>query len=375
MEPNYIITTATVPENREHRYYWIERTIDDPEIIRALNTAIIEHTEDADKACKNPTRLMRLGGTVNFPNADKRKKGRIDEVAMGKAKRFPPYTLQTLQDIFKVAEKPAVKTAQLPTRQNNNNRYIESAVKGEIANLAQTPEGGRNNQLNRSAYALAGLLPADEVRKALLPVALNIGLTQDEIEKTIDSACRAATPREIPERQSPIKRPALDPQESKDRLERIVERAKDDPGEAYQPDVLEALADLMENDFPAWVTLRAKLKRVGVGVTMLESQIKKGDGEADSPDHLDLAREVVSNLGEGNIKSESAHVFMYHPNAGVWKTTEDRELKQTTQRVMEQSGQPVSRSLIDAVARPSPEWLALFLCRLHRLQKSQIEIV
>lgn len=349
MEPNYIVTTATVPETREHRYFWIEQTIDDPEVIRVLNAGIIAQTEDADPACKNPTRLMRLAGTINFPNADKRKKGRIDEVATGKAERFPPYALQTLRGTFKVVEKPAVKTAHLPMRQDHNDRYIESAIKGEIANLAQTPEGGRNDQLNKSAFALAGLLPPGEVKAALLPVALNIGLPRDEIEKTIDSACRAASPRENPERQKPIKKTALDPQERQDRLEGIVERAKDDPGEAYQPEILEAFADLMENDFPAWVTLRARLKRVGVGVTMLEAQIKKNDGELAEPDHLDLAREVVSNLGEGNIKSESAHVFLYHKSLGFWKTTEDRELKQTTQRIMERLGQPVSRALIDAV--------------------------
>lgn len=77
--------------------------------------------------------------------------------------------------------------------------YIQAAIDGEVSSLAQAQEGTRNDQLNKSAFALSGLLPPDQVRNILRPVALNIGLSAPEIDATLASAAKSATPRRIPE--------------------------------------------------------------------------------------------------------------------------------------------------------------------------------
>lgn len=137
----------------------------------------------------------------------------------------------------------------------------------------------------------------------------------------------------------------------KDPLDGIVERAKDDPGEAYKPDVLEALADLKKNDLPAWISLRQKLKRAGVGISMLEQEMSKSnpDSENDDPDHITLAREVIEQAGYGNLLGTVAHVWRWREGFGVWRPIVDRELKQVVQRSLEIYGAEISRSLVDAV--------------------------
>lgn len=105
---------------------------------------------------------------------------------------------QKLLDLIARKVPPSAPPVTALGNDNAGDRYIQSAINGEVAALARAQEGGRNDQLNRSAFALSGLLPAGEVREILRPVALNIGLSASEIDKTLDSAARSATPRDIP---------------------------------------------------------------------------------------------------------------------------------------------------------------------------------
>lgn len=85
--------------------------------------------------------------------------------------------------------------------------YAQAALEAELAALRGAGEGGRNDQLNRSAFALAqlvagGALAEDLVKRQLQGTAYAIGLDGAEIDATIESAFKAgmATPRTPPER-------------------------------------------------------------------------------------------------------------------------------------------------------------------------------
>ncbi len=85
-------------------------------------------------------------------------------------------------------------------------RYAKAALRDEVLILASTPEGGRNDQLNKSAFALgqlvaAGLLSEAEVVNDLSRAADCAGLDAEEICRTIISGLDAGRkhPREIPE--------------------------------------------------------------------------------------------------------------------------------------------------------------------------------
>lgn len=80
--------------------------------------------------------------------------------------------------------------------------YGQSALVRELTILRNTQEGSRNDQLNRSAHALAqlaagGQVHAAETKRALHHAAHSIGLEADEIEQTLESGWRtgALTPR------------------------------------------------------------------------------------------------------------------------------------------------------------------------------------
>ncbi len=81
-------------------------------------------------------------------------------------------------------------------------RYVAAAIRSELHALAQAREGTRNDQLNRSAFAIAGFvhagfIPADWAIGKLESCAREIGLEPTEIRRTIESAFRKAPAREL----------------------------------------------------------------------------------------------------------------------------------------------------------------------------------
>ena len=85
-------------------------------------------------------------------------------------------------------------------------RYCAAAITAELRCLASTGPGQRNEQLNRSAYAVAqfvaaGTVPEDWARGELEGTAVQIGLPVIEARRTIGSAFAAGlqNPRELPQ--------------------------------------------------------------------------------------------------------------------------------------------------------------------------------
>lgn len=83
--------------------------------------------------------------------------------------------------------------------------YAAAAVAGELDGLHKTPPGQRNTALNTAAFKLgrlsgAGTLDVSTARVRLTEVGHAIGLTPDEVSRTIESGLRAgmAQPRFIP---------------------------------------------------------------------------------------------------------------------------------------------------------------------------------
>jgi len=69
-------------------------------------------------------------------------------------------------------------------------------------------------------------------------------------------------------------------EEIRDPLEDLVERVQEDPGAAFVPTVVEALADLKKKDRAAFETLRSRLKRAGCRVTAIDEAIDEENGDA-----------------------------------------------------------------------------------------------
>lgn len=84
--------------------------------------------------------------------------------------------------------------------------YGLAARRNMLAELEEAPEGGRNDALNKAAFAMAqleagGELARDPALTALMDVALSIGLTTWEARNTIESGWTAGVevPRQAPQ--------------------------------------------------------------------------------------------------------------------------------------------------------------------------------
>jgi len=112
-----------------------------------------------------------------------------------------------LQALFPRKKRPSGQHMALPPMPRDQGQpYATKALASELADLANTPEGGRNGQLNESAFNLAqlvagGYLAREVVWDALRDTALAIGLEPGEVEATLASGFKAgeAQPRYVPD--------------------------------------------------------------------------------------------------------------------------------------------------------------------------------
>ena len=68
-------------------------------------------------------------------------------------------------------------------------------------------------------------------------------------------------------------------EEIPDPLDGLVEKSAEDPGAAFTPEVLERLVALKAEDRAAFEALRAKLKKAGCRVTVLDEAIMEESGD------------------------------------------------------------------------------------------------
>ena len=102
---------------------------------------------------------------------------------------------------------PEVKPAAPAVVTGDGTAYGLAVLNEEIDQLRASRVGRRNDQLNRSAFALAQLVGGGELlesaaRSALFAAALTVGLNEPEVRQTLDSAFRAGLrrPRYAPHR-------------------------------------------------------------------------------------------------------------------------------------------------------------------------------
>src|SRR5206468_595909 len=94
-----------------------------------------------------------------------------------------------------------------------------------------------------------------------------------------------------------------------DLLEKLVEKAKTDPGAPFEPEVLASLADLEEKQPAQFHKLRAELKAAGVLVSSLDKKIAKlnGGGAGREPSHTDVLIGLMSETKLFHTADETAY--------------------------------------------------------------------
>lgn len=197
----------------------------DPEH-RALIAAVIDYFHknfDVDEKCKNPARLMCLPGTVKCKGEHSPDLGRPWRLAtLDKPWRtrdeIPSLDLKAWTKDRGIQVVPPTPGGTPLVGANGNGKvarngthpkahprgYVGVAIQKELDRVRSAPPGVRNDQLNKSSFALGQLVGANAIDRAdiinqLMEAGLTAGLEQGEASKTIDSGIDRgiADPRDI----------------------------------------------------------------------------------------------------------------------------------------------------------------------------------
>lgn len=96
------VKTGTIPDTRAHVYWELSEWCHDLDQWRAMQTTIAAHFA-SDPAVINPSRIMRVAGTITYPAAKKRERGYVSElVTLNTDYNEPrlPVTLEQMARVF-----------------------------------------------------------------------------------------------------------------------------------------------------------------------------------------------------------------------------------------------------------------------------------
>jgi hypothetical protein len=102
------------------------------------------------------------------------------------------YAKERLQNYQKKEPIAKTKTEISASKEFKSNKYANKSLSEELQKLSNTPNGKRNDQLNRSAFRLGQLIACGDLDESnvtsnLLATATSIGLNQSEANHTIQS--------------------------------------------------------------------------------------------------------------------------------------------------------------------------------------------
>lgn len=99
------VTTGRTPETRVHVYWSLQDPVYDLDEWRAMQVRVAGHF-NSDRSVINPSRIMRVGGTVTYPAKKKRERGYVSELTTFRSDYEDPrepVTLDQMGRVFKAA--------------------------------------------------------------------------------------------------------------------------------------------------------------------------------------------------------------------------------------------------------------------------------
>ena len=181
------VMTGTVPSPRPH-VYW--RCADGPMYDLAQWTVIqrgIARVLSTDRTVVNPSRIMRLPGTINIPTKAKALKGRVPELTTFRSEypdARPPVTLEQMQRVFGAeTAQPAAGGLHIDTGSAGDRRTADEYA--DILRRART-DGEKHGGVRDLAAVLAGSGAPRHLAEAIIRDACPIW--DAGVERLIDTA-------------------------------------------------------------------------------------------------------------------------------------------------------------------------------------------
>lgn len=179
------VTTGRTPSTRVHVYWQLKEPCTDMTAWRDMQTRIAAHF-GSDRAVVNPSRIMRVGGTVSYPFRKKQEKGYVKETCTIRTE-YPdarePVTMEQMDRVFAATSKSAgelhVDTGPTPL---DRERTRIQALEGQE---------WHNAVIRLVASYVSRGLSDDEIHGLTDPLTLP-GYTVDQTRREVQTAIEGA---------------------------------------------------------------------------------------------------------------------------------------------------------------------------------------
>lgn len=188
------VTTGTTPSTRAHVYWSLEEPCYDLAKWRDMQSAIAAHF-GSDASVINPSRIMRIGGTVSWPFAKKRERGYVSELTTLRTEYADPRPAVTLEQMGRVfaASAPALPLSQRDAPSALGGFQIDTgeiarksdAEYADILRRART-DGEKHTGVRDLAASLAGSGVPRHLAEAIVREACPVW--DEGVEKLIETA-------------------------------------------------------------------------------------------------------------------------------------------------------------------------------------------
>lgn len=176
------VTTGRTPSIRVHTYWELETPCLDMAEWRDMQVRIAAHF-GSDSTVVNPSRIMRIGGTVSWPDARKRARGYVPEM-VGLRTTYEdqrkPVTIEQMGRVFKPAAQMSLSAQAMPTAP----RYDAPVSSGGL----RIDTGGAPQSLDRERAAICAMTGMEWHNNVIRLVGSYVakGLSDHEIHALTD---------------------------------------------------------------------------------------------------------------------------------------------------------------------------------------------
>ncbi len=215
------VTTGSVPSVRAHVYWELEAPCTDMAAWREMQVTIARHFA-SDATVINPSRIMRVGGTVSHPSAQKQGRGYVSELTTIRTEyddARAPVTLEQMTRVFgeRIPAKPAPVQHTSPTSGFviDTGGAIQTLDRERLSIQAMSGMEWHNAVIRLVASYVGKGLSDAEIHALTQPLTLS-GYTGDqtaaEVQTAIDGARRKGWTPEPYANPAAISMPTADPQ-------------------------------------------------------------------------------------------------------------------------------------------------------------------
>jgi hypothetical protein len=315
--------------------YWLLRTTfaldtdQDRERARSVQRDWVTFV-GGDPGAKDLARVLRVPGTRNLKHDHR------PVVSIVHADLSCLYDLDALEALL--AARP-VTPPQGNNGGNGKSAWAEAALADELATLARTHQGQRNEQLNRSAFALGqvvggGLLDRSEVERSLTATALGIGLEEREVAATVRSGIEAGIqkPRGPKEREEASAPP--------DELQSLIDQVGKAAGQERHEALRALFGHLVELDGFTLADQRERVCRaLGINTAQFNRFLKTAQSEM-------LANHRSESRGRYVVDGNRLCIVRYGRDGEKYTEPLCNFSAQVTEEISRDDGQDVTREFV-----------------------------